>query len=148
MNHLCREGVLQVATGNRHRDEAIASVQRIRPYLNGRPITLVTDNPDLVPPGLFDRIVLHRQSQQGYRDKIFPLLHLPYKRTLFLDTDLELSSSIEDISPSEKPILLLSCSCSMVRLNSPEVPEGFCELNSGVWCFGDPHVTVLWSDTG
>ena len=134
MKHLYQEGVLQVATGNRHRDEAIASVQRIRPYLNGRPITLVTDNADLVPAGLFDRVVIHRQSQQSYRDKILPLLHLPYKRTLFLDTDLEILSPIEDIFQLLRSFDLVGCHAPVrwCDWKSPEVPEGFCELNSGV----------------
>ena len=49
MRYFPREGVLQVATGKRHRDEVIAVSERIRPYLNGRPITLVTDNVDYIP---------------------------------------------------------------------------------------------------
>ena len=76
---------------------AIASVERIRPYLNGRPITLVTDEPEKVPQVLFDQVIAHKQPQKSYRDKIMPLLNLPYKRTLFLDTDLELLSPIDDI---------------------------------------------------
>ena len=43
------EGVLQVATGDKYIEEAIQSVPRIRPYLNGRPITLVTDNLEIIP---------------------------------------------------------------------------------------------------
>ena len=34
-----REGVLQVATGKKHQEEAICCVQRIRPYLNNKPVT-------------------------------------------------------------------------------------------------------------
>ena len=134
MIHSCQEGVLQVATGDRHRNEAIASVQRIRPYLNGRPITLVTDNPNLVPKGLFDRIITHNQSQKSYRDKIMPLLRLPYKRTLFLDTDLEILSPIEDIFQLLRSFDIVGCHAPVrwCDWKSPEVPEGFCELNSGV----------------
>ena len=39
MKHISKEGILQIATGDQHRTEAYASVERIRPYLNGRPIT-------------------------------------------------------------------------------------------------------------
>ena len=78
MRSLTSEGVLQVATGERHRDEAINSVERIRPYLNGRPISLVTDKPEQVPPGIFDRVVKHRDPQKAteirfYRFYIFPI---------------------------------------------------------------------------
>ena len=75
MMGLPQEGVLQVATGDKYRDEAIASVERIRPFLNGRPITLVMDKPESVPIGFFDTVIAHPQPEQSYRDKIMPLLY-------------------------------------------------------------------------
>ena len=137
MRRLFQEGVLQVATGDRHRAEAISSVDRIRPCLNGRPITLVTDDPEQVPVGLFDRVITHPEPLKSYRDKILPLLDLPYKRTLFLDTDLEILSSIDDIFQILKSIDLVG-SHAPVRWcdwNPLHVPQGFCELNSGVLGF-------------
>ena len=131
------EGVLQVATGDRHRDEAISSVKRIRPYLNGRPITLVTDRPEQVPDKLFDNLLVHPQPTMSYRDKILPLLYLPYKRTLFLDTDLELLTTIEDIFLILRSFDLVGCHAP-VRWSDwrdDQVPEGFSELNSGVLGF-------------
>ena len=131
------EGVLQVATGDQYRNEAIASVKLIRPYLNGRPITLVTDTPELIPDKLFDNIVLHPQPLMCYRDKILPLLYLPYKRTLFLDTDLEILSTIEDIFKILRSFDLVGCHAP-VRWSDwrdDKVPEGFSELNSGVLGF-------------
>ena len=65
-----KEGVLQVATGVQHQNEAIASAEQIRPYLNGRPITLVTDNPERIPPNLYDQILMHSQPRSSCRDKI------------------------------------------------------------------------------
>ena len=134
MNYCHQEGILQVATSRRYRDEAILSVERIRPYLNGRSITLVTDKPDYIPSGLFDKVIAHSQPNMSYRDKIVPLLHLPYKRTLFLDTDLELLSPIEDIFQILRSVDLVGCHAP-VRWSdwkTAEVPEGFSELNSGV----------------
>ena len=129
-----QEGILQVATGQRYREEAIDSVQRIRPFLNGRPITLVTDNPAKVPSGFFDTVLMHPQPRRSYRDKILPLLNPPYKRTLFLDTDLELLSPIEDIFLILRSVDLVGCHAPVrwCDWKSPDVPEGFCELNSGV----------------
>jgi len=128
------EGVLQVATGARHREEAIASLGRIRPHLNGRPICLVTDAPHLIPDGLFDQVIHHQQPVLGYRDKITPLLKLPYRRTLFLDTDLELLRPIEDIFQILRNVDLVGCHAPVrwSQWQDPKVPEGFCELNSGV----------------
>ena len=59
-----REGVLQVATGKKHQEEAICCVQRIRPYLNNKPVTLVTDNPENIPSGSFDNIVIHPEPKK------------------------------------------------------------------------------------
>ena len=134
MTFMSNEGVIQIATGNRHQQEAFLSVERIRPYLNGRPITLVTDRPHLVPSGLYDKVVVHRQPQKTYRDKILPLLRLPYNRTLFLDTDIELLSPIDDIFEILKSVDLVGCHAP-VRWSdwkSDNVPEGFTEINSGV----------------
>lgn len=134
MRQISEEGVLQIATGDKHQKEAFASVKRIRPYLNNRPITLVTDKPEKVPPNLFDKVIIHPQPKLSYRDKISPLLHLPYKRTLFLDTDLELLSPIEDIFEILKSVDIVGCHAP-VRWSdwkSNDVPEGFSELNSGV----------------
>ena len=137
MRKMYKEGVLQVATGNRHREEAISSVHRIRPFLNGRPITLVTDQPGQIPVGLFDEILIHSDPKRSYRDKILPLLHIPYERTLFLDTDLELLSPIEDIFEILRSFDLVGCHAPVrwCDWKSPEVPEGFSELNSGVLGF-------------
>ena len=134
MRRLITEGVIQVATGSRYLNEAINSVSRIRPFLCGRPITLVTDKPKFVPVGLFDSVITHPCPKYSYRDKISPLLSLPYKRTLFLDTDLEILSPIDDIFQILKSIDLVGCHAPVrwCDWRSPAVPEGFCELNSGV----------------
>ena len=134
MRFSSQEGVLQVATGVQHQDEAIASAEQIRPYLNGRPLTLVTDNPERFPLNLYDKILMHPQPRNSCRDKILPLLHPPYKRTLFLDTDLELLSTVEDIFMILRSVDLVGCHAP-VRWSdwkSVDVPEGFSELNSGV----------------
>ena len=134
MSFLATEGVIQVATGDRHQDEAISSVRRIRRFLNSRPMILVTDNPDRVPSGLFDKVLLHPRPLYSYRDKIMPLLRLPFKRTLFLDTDIELLSPVDDIFEMLKSIDFVG-SHAPVRWSdwkSDFVPEGFTEINSGV----------------
>ena len=81
--------------------------------------------------------MLHREPTNSYRDKILPLLNLPYKRTLFLDTDLELLSPVDDIFQILRSLDLVGCHAP-VRWSdwqASEVPEGVCELNSGVLGF-------------
>ena len=134
MKWSCEEGIIQIATGKKHQDEAVICAKRIRPYINDRPITLETDNPERIENGLFDRVVRHPDARNSYRDKILPLLKLPYKRTLFLDTDIELLSSIDDIFQILKSVDLVGCHAP-VRWSgwrSEEVPDGFTEMNSGV----------------
>ena len=129
MRRFIREGVLQVATGERYRAEAVKSVERIRPFLNGRPIALVTDKYERVFEEVFDRIIIHPSPKKSYRDKILPLLYPPYKRTLFLDTDLEVLSPIDDIFQILKSVDVVGCHAPVrwCDWKSAEVPEGFSE---------------------
>ena len=95
---------------------------------------MVTDKREQFPEGLFDSILIHTDPRQSFRDKILPLLNLPYKRTLFLDADLELLTPVEDIFRILRSVDLVGCHAP-VRWSDwkcPDVPEGFSELNSGV----------------
>lgn len=128
------EGALLVATGERHRREACEAAGRIRPHLGGRPLWLVTDRPDAVTDGLFDAVLPHPDPHHSYRDKIPPLLALPFRHTLFLDTDLELLAPLEDVFALLRRMHLVGCHAPVrwCQWRDPAVPEGFCELNSGV----------------
>lgn len=129
-----REGVLLTATGDRHRAEACQAVALIRPQLAGRPLVLVTDAPGQVPDGLFDAVLAHPDPRGSYRDKIPPLLRLPFQRTLFLDTDVELLQPLDDLFILLRHADLVGCHAPVrwCQWADPAVPEGFCELNSGV----------------
>ena len=123
-----------VATGARHRQEAADAVSRVRAGLAGRPIVLVTDQPAAVPAGLFDQLLLHPEPRGSYRDKILPLLRLPFARTLFLDTDVALLHPLEDLFALLRHLDVVGCHAPVrwCQWQDPLVPEGFCELNSGV----------------
>lgn len=131
---LAPEGVLLVATGERHRTEALAALPRIRPQLGGRPVWLVTDAPAAVPVGHFDAVLPHPDPRSTYRDKIPPLLEPPFRRTLFLDTDVQLLQPIDDLFSLLKSVEFVGCHAPVrwCQWRDPNVPEGFCELNSGV----------------
>lgn len=128
------EGALLIATGERHLHEACLAVSRIRPYLGGRPLWLVCDLPEAVPRGLFDVVHVHPDPKRSYRDKIGPLKKLPFQRTLFLDTDLELLAPVDDIFTLLRSVDLVGCHAPVrwAQWQDLDVPEGFCELNSGV----------------
>lgn len=127
-------GVLLVATGARHRREAELTLPRLRPHLGGRPIWLVTDEPGDARLREFDRILVHPDVRRSYRDKIVPLLHLPFKRTLFLDSDVELIQPLDDLFALLDVLDVVGCHAPVrwCQWQDPSVPQGFCELNSGV----------------
>lgn len=131
------EGVLLVATGERHRVEALEALPRLRPHLGGRPVWLVCDAPEQVPADRFERVLPHPDPRHGFRDKIPPLLRLPFPRTLLLDTDVELLAPLEDVFALLRSLDLVGCHAPVrwCQWQDPEVPEGFCELNSGVLGF-------------
>jgi hypothetical protein len=147
------EGVLLVATGSRHRDEAIEALPRIRPQLSGRPVWLICDEPARIPAGCFDRVLPHPDPRQSYRDKIVGLLRLPFRRTLFLDSDVELLQPLDDVFALLHVVDLVACHAPVrwFRWRDPEVPEGLCELNSGVLglCRGraQRRLVRLWLST-
>lgn len=128
------EGVLLVATGPKHRAESIAAAPRIRPHLNGRPMWLLCDEPESVPAGCFDRVLALPDSRMSYRDKIAGLIRLPFRRTLFLDSDIELLEPIDDVFSLLKKVDLVGCHAPIrwFKWIDPQVPEGLAELNSGV----------------
>lgn len=128
------EGVVMIATGEKHYLEAFNTARRLRPFLEGRPITLVTNIAEEKGLCVFDEIIAHTNAQQTYRDKIEPLKALPYKRTILLDTDIELVAPIGDMFELLKHFDLLGSHAPVrwCQWKDPDVPEGFCELNSGV----------------
>lgn len=128
------EGVLLVGTGPKHQAESIAAAHRIRPHLGGRPIWLLCDNPGSVPAGCFDRVLAHPDPRMTYRDKIVGLLRLPFRRTLFLDSDVELLEPIDDMFSLLRQVDLVGCHAPIrwFKWIDPKVPEGLVELNSGV----------------
>ncbi len=132
MNH--EEGILLIGTGEKYRSEAITCAPLLRPFINGRPIVLVTDKPNSVPLNIFDQVLQHPYPQKSYRDKIEPLIQLPFKYTLFLDTDLELIQPIDDIFAILHQLDFVGCHAPVrwCQWKDPSVPEGFCEINSGV----------------
>ena len=128
------EGLLFIATGARHRQEACGVVENCRHHLNGRPVALITDAPSSVPDGLFDQVLSHPDPHHSYRDKIQPLIHPPFQRTLYLDTDAELIQPVCDLFAMLQSLELLACHAP-VRFHGwkdAQVPDGFSEVNSGV----------------
>ena len=99
------EGILFIATGDLHRREALESAS-ITSLVWRTTNFLITDSLlEARAAGVFDKVLLHPQPVQGYRDKIVALQDLPFQQTLFLDSDARLTASVELYSrPKATPI--------------------------------------------
>ena len=127
--------LLYIATGDKHRDEALTSCLNSRPFLSNIPATIYTDyiTPDL--ENTFDHCFLHPDPKFCYRDKIPPLIDLPFDECIFLDSDASLCNPIADIfevcsgfdvAAVKAPVRIPPGWCD------PNVPKLFPELNTGV----------------
>ncbi len=130
------EGVLYVATGDFHLSEAIENAAASRSFLADRPIILVTDQVDRAQSTeVFDWVCPHPDPIGGYRDKILPLDQLPFRRTLYLDSDARLIAPVDFLFAAMGKAHLAAAHAP-VRIPSgwsdARVPELFPELNSGV----------------
>lgn len=87
-----------------------------------------------MPPGLGDQVLPYPDPRLICRDKIPPLLSLPFRRTLFLKADVALLQPVEDLFALLQTVHPVGCHAPVrwCQSRDPEVPEGFCELNSGV----------------
>ena len=130
------EGLLFIATGDRHRREALANAVASRQWAGDRPIVLITDAvSEIESSGVFDQVLTHSQPVQGYRDKIAAMVHLPFAQTLFLDSDAQLTAPVESLFQAQGCADLAAVQAP-VRLpmgwRDPDVPDLFSEINSGV----------------
>ena len=127
--------LVYIATGDKHRDEALTSCLYSRPYLSNISTCIYTNyiTPDL--QNTFDHCFLHPDPQFSYRDKILPLIDLPSDECIFLDSDAFLCNPISDIfevctgfdvAAVKAPVRIPPGWCD------PNVPKLFPELNTGV----------------
>ena len=131
-----QQGILFVATGEKHVQEAVESAHASTPHACGRPFVLVTDRASQAKAaGVFDDVLHHPDPIGGYRDKIGPLIRLPFSQTLFLDSDARLTAPVD-------ALFLALGEADLAAVHSPvrhpsgwrdeRVPSLFPELNSGV----------------
>lgn len=136
MPSLPAEGLLYVATGAGFLAEAVASARASRVHLGGKPIAIVTDDvAAALASKAFDRVLPHPDPHRSYRDKIAPLLHPPFRCTLFLDTDARLLAPVDDLFALLQQHQLAAAHAPVRRPGGwwdDRVPAVFPELNSGV----------------
>ena len=131
-----QQGILYIATGIQHVQEAIESARASRAHACGHPFVLITDCvSQAIAADVFDEVLSHPHPIGGYRDKISPLLELPFTRTLFLDSDARLTAPVNALFAALGSAHLAAAH-SPVRhptgWRDESVPSLFPELNSGV----------------
>lgn len=78
-------GIIYVATGSTYICEAVRSARDMMPEV---PLAIWVDDEGDLPRGLFDQTSIIAETTFSYIDKIGPLVETPFKKTLFLDTDI------------------------------------------------------------
>jgi len=131
-----RQGLLYVATGPTYLEEAAASALASRPFLEGHQVVVITDCLEEARQlRVFDQVLPHPDPRRSYRDKIQPLLQLPFARTLFLDSDARLTAPVHDLFAALGRAHLAAAHAPVRRPSGwwdSHVPTLFPELNSGV----------------
>ena len=131
--------ILFVATGHKYVHEALENARVSRIFSLDIPIVLVTDLVEYARSfGVFDSVIHHPDPHFSYRDKILPLLKLPSKYTLFLDSDAFLNFSVDEIF-NTLGRSQFAAAHAPVRLpdgwRDDSIPLAFPEFNSGVLLF-------------
>ena len=130
------KGILYIATGERHCQEAVANALASRLHASECPIVLTTDCVAAAESsGAFDRVFSHPNPKHGYRDKISGMLQLPFAQTLFLDSDARLTAPVEALFAAQgcaDPAAVQAPVRLPVGWRDQDIPDLFSEINSGV----------------
>jgi hypothetical protein len=137
MNEDYKRGVVYIATGNQFVEEAKISADSVKTVMPDVPITLFTEQE--IESEIFDDIISIDSPRHDFGDQVYHLDRTPYERTIFLDSDIYLDSSIEDVfEVLDKFDIAASQDArnySSTRINLDKVekiPDCFSEYNSGV----------------
>lgn len=129
-------GLYYVATGSFFLKEALKNAALCKYYCPDLRISICTDDCDFATSsGLFHKVIKHNSPLYSYRDKIVPLINLPYALTLFIDSDAFVCS---DINPIFELASCADLACAFAPVRHPPgwadktIPITFPELNSGV----------------
>ena len=144
---MSRDGVLFIATGERHILGANSAAKSVRDQLTNVQVDLYCDKPEFVENEWFDQVHLvsdpHRRSKVDY----IPLTR--FDRTLYLDTDIRVVADISDIfSILDRFDIALAHAHSRNRAETQQIwrkvlPSGFPQLNGGVILYKSSEKNVI-----
>ena len=127
-------GVLYVATGSRYIEEASTSARSLRNVAPAIRIHLYSDQEP--SSGIFDQVDRMLDFRYNCHDKVPPLLHSPFEKTVFLDTDTYICGSLHELECLLDRYDLLICHTAFRDPNPIEgIPSAFTEFNTGMIAF-------------
>ena len=136
-------GIVYIATGlTRFLAEAAVSAESVKRHMPDVPIQLFTDAEKV--PSDFDRIERVPHEPARRYDKASCLLHTPFERTVFLDTDTYLTHPIGEVFDLLDRFDIAAAHAPARRSHSfaPDgkwiidgVPDAMAEINTGVVAF-------------
>lgn len=139
-------GVLYVATGERHRAEALRSAASVKAAMPELAVALATDLAALPPGQPIDRLLPVAQARHDHGDKIAPLLDSPFERTLFLDSDTYVCRPLPELFAIAERFELAFCHDPWRQGLPTGVPAAFAHANSGVLLYRlTPAVRTLFA---
>jgi hypothetical protein len=127
------DGVIYVATGERHVAEALVSARSLKTHMPDLPVTLYTDR--MLAAADVDDVVAF--GGDGYLSRI-PILEMsPYERTLFLDSDTYVCGDLAELfALLDEFDVALAHAPSRAIYEVEGIPESFPEFNAGVILYG------------
>ena len=123
-----RQGVIYIATGEKHVAEALVSARSLKRHMPDLPVTLYTDQAVVAP----DMDVVGFAAD-GYLSRIPALVGTPYERTLFLDSDTYVCGDLGGLfALLDEFDIALAHSPTRAIYEVEGVPDSFPEFNAGV----------------
>jgi len=127
-------GFLYIATGEEFVEEARISARTVAKHHPNIPICLMTDID--VQDSVFDEFQQIDDPQYGFEDQILQLSETPFKRTIYLDSDIYADDNVSEVfNTLDEFDVALVHSQSRKAWSIPDVPEAFPEYNSGVMAY-------------
>lgn len=146
------EGLLFLAKGEKFVNSVQETIPQVHSVMPDTPITLVTNTE--INSNHIDKLIIDDRDF-SLKDKPRMLQATPYDKTIYLDTDIFLNDSINEIfdmlDDFELALVRDHIEYNIRKLSEPHplegVPKGFPEYNSGFMAFKDtPTVMEFFQD--
>ena len=129
-------GFLYVATGRAYVEEAVISVGSLREHNPNAVVAAVLDPCEPADAAEFDCVFALEKSEGNSNDKITGIMHTPFPKTVFLDTDTRIFEPLSELEQMlERFDIAMSFDPIWESHPQPEIPEAFPTFNSGVIAF-------------